>query len=67
MLVALFVLQYWLGDYLASGQGLAIQAPALAALLIGGLTAFSAVILLTGVLTPAQLGRFFRRKSSDAA
>ena len=67
MLATLLVLQHWLAPYLASGQGLAVQAPALGALIIGSLAVFSAVILMTGVVSPAQLGRFFRRKPADTA
>lgn len=53
-----------LDPYLSSGH-LLQQIPALAALLAAAGAAFAAVILATGVMDPAQLARFLRRRPKD--
>ncbi len=47
--------------YLQPERGFAIEALALAGLVALGLGVFGGIVLATGVMTPAQLGRFTRR------
>jgi putative peptidoglycan lipid II flippase len=50
-----------LSPYLAPEAGLWLQALALAALVAAGMLVFGASVLATGVLSPGQFGRLFRR------
>lgn len=51
----------WLGPYLETSRGAAIQAAGLAALIAAGSVVFGVLVLATGVMSLGQLGRLFRR------
>ena len=63
--IAMGAVLYWAAQafapYFENGHGFLASAAALAALVTLGASVFAAVILVTGVMTPAQLGRFTRR------
>ena len=61
MAAVLYVAQGWLAPYMQSSKGFLVEALALATLVSIGLLTFAIFILVTGVMTPAQLKRFGRR------
>jgi putative peptidoglycan lipid II flippase len=65
--VALYFATPYLEPYLQPGRGFFVEASALAALVLFGSLVFAAVILASGVMTPAQLGRFRRRQDTPKA
>jgi putative peptidoglycan lipid II flippase len=58
---ALLAASRMFAPYLQPDRGFAVEALALAALVALGLGVFASIVLATGVMTPAQLGRFTRR------
>jgi putative peptidoglycan lipid II flippase len=52
-----------LSPYLQAGRGFWLEAAALGVLVTTGMAVYAIAILGTGVMTPAQLGRFTRRRS----
>ncbi len=63
MAVVLFVMARWLAPVLAGHQSFVVKAGALGILVSAGLAVYGLTILLSGVMTPAQLKRFVRRRS----
>ncbi len=61
MAAVLYVASGWLGPFMQAARGILVEAAALAALVTIGLLTFAIFILVTGVMTPAQLRRFTRR------
>jgi putative peptidoglycan lipid II flippase len=57
----LYVAAGYFAPYLQPGRGFLTEATALGVLVSIGAIIFGAIILATGVMTPAQLGRFTRR------
>jgi putative peptidoglycan lipid II flippase len=62
MTVALLISKQWLAPFLERSNGFLIQAAGLGALIAIGLAVYAAIIVLTGVMTRAQLARFTRRR-----
>ena len=58
---ALYAAAGYFAPYLQPDRGFLIEATALAVLVLIGSAVFAAAILGTGVMSPAQLGRFTRR------
>jgi len=63
---ALMGVALWLGavklaPYLASGGSLAMKAGALAILVSAGMLVYALAVVVTGIMSPAQLKRFLRR------
>lgn len=59
--LAVYALTYGLDAYFAPSNGLLLQISALAALVAGGLTVFSAILFATGVISPRQVKAMVRR------
>lgn len=62
MACVLFILARYLAPYLQTDQSFHVEATALAALITAGFAVYAVMILATGVMTPAQFGRYMRRR-----
>ena len=62
MAAVLYAAAQVFAPYLQPGRGFLVEASALVALVAIGLAVFATAILATGVMTPAQLARFTRRR-----